>query len=636
MFHKFTPSFIEATGELTATGQLVNIKSESVEVAQCQNGCELHLSCKHHEEQAATEMLLELHNRTAESVHFEAPLAPFALSYKLKEGSIPVVHYSGGGRTDAVFPGSSFVVHRAELPDWSSLTFGSDRGRCSSVHLPFFHVSTLNACDGLTFGLGYSGSWQVEILRDIDPRSMAISFRLPIALTLPPGESVFVASLLCQTYEGGLDAAGNGLRKVIRDKIAPTLPSDSGLPAPRYVHWFGIQHQFDEALLLEQADCCNQLGLEYFEVDAAWAKQGTHRHYGAGNWERTDIVKFPHGLPAFAEAIRKKNLKFGLWIEPESIEAGTVAEERLAESILRLPGGKRHLADFSKETTIRYYTDLIDRIFKENGVKWSRIDSNLDPLPFWQCKPDPGLRGYTELKHFEGYYRFIDEIRKRHPELHVEHCSSGGLRINLELIRRGHSFWISDNTVFASTVHQHIGGANRFLPTHFIGAELTHDYSYRELQPYKDRGPDFFPDYQLAGFFGCLMGFGDRFAAYPQETVKRLSGLVDLYKELRENLMGDFYALLPAPRSLLDNDAWQFHLPNRQKGHVIAFRNRSDNPEITLRFRGLEGSSKYQIESVFPHCKDLGSYSGKELALGYTTKLQQIHSSEIIQYTIIE
>ena len=67
------------------------------------------------------------------------------------------------------------------------------------------------------------------------------------------------------------------------------------------------------------------------------------------------------------------------------------------------------------------------------------------------------------LRHYQGLYDVLDELRRRHPGLLLEACSSGGLRIDLGLARHVHAFFLSD----PDHTEHHLAcvwGAASFLP----------------------------------------------------------------------------------------------------------------------------------------------------------------------------
>jgi len=559
----------------------------------------------------------------------------FRMRWPVALESIPVIHHGGGGLTDAAFPSTSWRIKRTELPDWATLRLEGDKGRSSNKDLPIFLVSDDEDAGGLAFVVGYSGNVVSTILRDADYRSVLVTCSVRgLQLRIPQGESVRLGSVLVLPYEGDSITGKNALRRVLREEICPRPIDPPNAPAVTYVHWFGIENQFTAASLLREADVVAACGAEVFEIDAGVFLQGDNKDYGAGNWGIENPAKFPDGLESFANDIRSKKMRFGLWCEPESVEAGTMVDLEHSEWLLQLPApdNKRSLFDFSIPEAAAYMTDLIVAMMEKYGASWSRIDSNLDPDKFWNSIPDPGLRGYKELKHFENYHRFLDSLRTRCPNLHLEGCSSGGRRIDLETLKRSHSFWISDNTAFSTTVHQHIGGANHWLPSHLLNmAAVKYPLFPQKLRSYDQVGDETFSNFWLLSLFGGLFGLGGPHSAYPATVNEKFRRFIAQYKKIRENLMGDFYPLLPQPSSSTDWDAWQFHNPATGRGHVIAFKMRGSISEMRLPLRGLKQDKSYQF-SVFPGTDEFTGSGIELMSNGIEIRISENYSATLFSY----
>ncbi len=506
----------------------------------------------------------------------------------------PVILHCGGGLTDATYPGNAWRVRRTELPDWSALHLGSVRGRSSAKDLPLFFLTDMEERSGLAFVVGYSGNWKARIMREENSEGVRVDIGLPLAFRIPAGEQVRLGSVLLVPYEGNLSAGTNVLRNTLRENICPPLPGD-GTARSVFVSWFGIQHEGNEAVFSRELECYRAVGTSVFEIDAAWSKQGLHKDYGAGNWLREDQEKFPGGLAPFANKVRSAGMDFGLWIEPETVEAGTILHQELGDYLLDDGNGKRFLLDLSKREALDRIFAVLEEVFEKYGVRWTRFDSNLEPEPFWNTISDPGLRGWTELRHFQGVYELLDRLMARFPDLHLESCSSGGMRIDLEILRRSHSIWISDNTSFPATMRQHIGGANRFLPSHLLHVELVGDYSLVRngfFDP--DDASSFPPEHYLIGF-GGLLGFGQPLAGCTAATRAKFAAILKSWNEVRMNLQGDFFALTPQPETLAAWEVWQFVAADRSSAHVIAFRRLSDSPIRTIHPCGLLPGGRYRV-----------------------------------------
>lgn len=96
------------------------------------------------------------------------------------------------------------------------------------------------------------------------------------------------------------------------------------------------------------------------------------------------------------------------------------------------PEGRAHVAGA--------FRDLVAR----TGCKWIKVDFNLDP----GCgctRTDHGHGAGDGLyHHYMGLYEVLDEFRADHPDVLVEACSSGGLRLDTGLIRHLHFAFLSD------------------------------------------------------------------------------------------------------------------------------------------------------------------------------------------------
>jgi alpha-galactosidase len=68
-------------------------------------------------------------------------------------------------------------------------------------------------------------------------------------------------------------------------------------------------------------------------------------------------------------------------------------------------------------------------------------------------------------------YRLLDELRARHPGVEIESCSSGGGRIDLEILRRTERVWTSDcNDALERQAIQR--GASMLIPPEVMGAHI--------------------------------------------------------------------------------------------------------------------------------------------------------------------
>ena len=112
----------------------------------------------------------------------------------------------------------------------------------------------------------------------------------------------------------------------------------------------------------------------------------------------------------------------------------------------------------------RHAFDRITRILSSVEVDWMKWDFNADlGAGGWAPGLPELLTGQDPLvAHYEGLYRLQDAIRRWFPDLILEMCSSGGGRLDGEIMSHAHVNWISDQP-----------GPVRKLAIHF-GCQLAH------------------------------------------------------------------------------------------------------------------------------------------------------------------
>ena len=136
-----------------------------------------------------------------------------------------------------------------------------------------------------------------------------------------------------------------------------------------------------------------------------------------------------------AEAVRANGMKFGVWLEPERAVDGS--------SVLKSPARKYYIEteengwflDFATPEAVDYIFEIVCNVIDKYGAEYLKLDFNAD-LFF-----DKYRSAFT--KYFQGYSQFISRIREKYPDIYIENCASGGMRMNLANCHFD-SFWHSD------------------------------------------------------------------------------------------------------------------------------------------------------------------------------------------------
>ena len=183
---------------------------------------------------------------------------------------------------------------------------------------------------------------------------------------------------------------------------------------------------------------------------------------------------------------------------------------------------------------------------------------------------------------------------RRHPDMPIDSCASGGRRNDLETLRRGLPLLRSDYLGEPKYTQQcQTYGLAQWVPYFGSGAPERDDYTSRSV---------WCPRFALAR------------PAPRQEGLDWTDHLrmVKKWRSASDYLLGDFYPL--TPYSLEDTVwmAWQFDCPERGEGMVQAFRRASSADEsIRVNLQGMETGALYTLTNL--DTASMTETTGKEL-----------------------
>ncbi len=521
----------------------------------------------------------------------------FALDLQASNVNQAKLVHSNGGLTGP-FTGelAAFLVTDAELK--SPLALSAAGGRSSNKDLPFFVLHDEAAGGGIFVGVGWSGQWQADFYPDVAAHTLRTTVGMAgMNLALPPGQHITSPTILLGSYQGNDLVGSNALRRTLYDHYVARLDGKKPLPPVSWNHWFTFENRISEAMLKRQMDAAAGLGLEYFCIDSGWFDGDFPS--GVGNWT-LNRQKFPRGLAPVGKYANEKGMKLGLWFEIGRADPGTRLQREHPEWVagnqvrLEIPEARQWL--------FQMMCGFID----EGHVRWIRYDYNFDPLAQWDRCDAPGTQGLTQIRYLEGEYELFDRLRAKYPDLLIEGCASGGRRIDLETIRRAHTFWKSDETSSLLAARFQESGGNRFLPGVLLNTNLPSSSVVSR--------------FDLHSLFAGPLGFSVDWTKLDAASRRRIREEIAAYKKVRHLLDKDYYPLLPQTLETSQWVGWEFCDPASGEGFFVLLRPaESMYASADVRLQGVEENKTYRVGAVEGNAtRDV---SGRELLSGWPVPL---------------
>lgn len=518
------------------------------------------------------------------------------------------LHYANGSLCQV----DDFLPQQAELGARYDRTFAPAGGRSSNGIFPFMSFQMPGG--GILMGIGWSGQWAARINRDKEQLKLTVG-QQTTHLSLGPGETIRTPRVLMLEWQG--QEAMNGQNLLRQLLLAHYLPRIGGKvpdpPVAQCLQFYYYQTgQAGEHLEHKALPRAAELGVDTYWIDACWyGRTGRNWWEEVGSWV-VQPDRFPHGIKPIADAAHAKGMRFVLWFEPERVRKDSILAQEHPEFLLKSPHDKDNLLlNLGDTAAWSHITDLLSDHIAQIGVDIFRQDFNFDPLPYWQAADAPDRVGMTENLYIQGFYRLWDELLRRHPNIWIDNCASGGRRIDLETLSRSLPLWPSDFNDTAGLMtgmNLHIGdqcenaGLARWVPVFGGGMWNFEPYSVRSqaiggftfgthiaFEHYRGKNDGGTFDFaSIAAKGQTLLG-----EAFP---VALAQAAIAEHRSLQPYITGDFWPLLPLTVSPHDWCAYQLHRHDLDAGFALFFR-RHESPFDSMRagLRWIDDPKSYKV-----------------------------------------
>ena len=514
-------------------------------------------------------------------------------------GDYTLLYYSGAW-------GSEFEGIEVELR--GPVTIETTTGRSSKGHHPWFALAS--GASTLSGSLAWSGNW---IFR-FEPVSEG-GFRLSGGLhdkgfhkKLAPGAEMTSPPMIKVIGED-LNDVSRQYARVGRKHWYPRTRL-SALPPVEWNHWWSYEdNHISESVYRANVAVAAEMGVDVCVLDAGWfgpSDPGTFWEHYRGDWHQVNTARFPEGLRPIADDVHARGMKFGLWCEIEAVGPKAEIARTRPELVASREGETLGYICLGSPEGREWAYETLSRLIKEHDLDWIKLDFNLDPGAGCDRTDHGHGNGDGLYEHYQGYYGLLERIRAEFPEVVLESCSSGGLRIDLGLLRRTDMTFLSDPDWPVHDLQIFWGASTMLAPDsilHWSFGDWVHETPPPQ-QTFKPHDPELTVeklDYYTRISMMNVFGVSQRLPDLPDWVKERLALHMRVYKdEVRRFVReADLYRLGPQPKRDGGGERWcafQYGMPDHSEHLLFAFRMPGSEDEWRVRPQNLEMDRKYRID----------------------------------------
>lgn len=342
-------------------------------------------------------------------------------------------------------------LHTVNEFSMKRLSYSSTGTWSSSQYAPMGFLGNVETGTGWVWQIEHNGSWQWEISDMADQLYLQLSGPTEAEhgwwKNLEPGETFVSVPVCVGAVSGGLEEAG-GLMTEYRRRIRRPNGDNVRLPVIFNDYMNCLFGDPTTEKLLPLIDAAASAGCEIYCIDCGWYSDGEWWD-GVGEWLPSS-ARFPGGIEEVLHYIRSKGMVPGLWLEIEVMGIACPLASKLPDEWFFMRHGKRiidharYQLDF-RNPDVRAYADIvIDRLVRNYGVGYIKMDYNINAGVGTETGADSFGDGL--LEHNRAYLSWIDGVFTRYPDLVVENCGSGGMRLDYAMLSRHSIQSSSDQT----------------------------------------------------------------------------------------------------------------------------------------------------------------------------------------------
>lgn len=318
-------------------------------------------------------------------------------------------------------------------------------------------------------------------------------------------------------------------------------------------------------------DKAAELGCEYYCLDCGWYDKGIWWDR-VGEWKESP-ERFPNGLSKVFDYARSKGLKMGLWLEIETMGVACKIAEDLPDDWFFCRHGKRHvdnkryLLDFRNPEVRKYCMDVVDRMIRDYGAEYFKIDYNVTTGIGSDLYSDSC--GDAMLEHYRALYNWYRDIFAKYPNLVIENCGSGGQRMDYGMLELLSLQSTSDQTDYIS---------NSYIAAN-VGTALTPEQAGMWVYPYED--DDEHVIYNMVNGLLLRPYVSGQVWDMSKSSLNLMKEGIAVYKQIRKDIINSV-PFFPLGLCTTKSEVLAYGVQNEKKAYLSVFTPKTDKAVIPL------------------------------------------------------
>lgn len=336
-------------------------------------------------------------------------------------------------------------------------------GRSGHEHFPGLFLTgagtTNTAGQAHGFHYGWSGGHRM-VAEELPDGRRQVQFGHASGTEHAPATRFATATLYAAFSGRGLNGCAVAFQRHLRARIL-RFP-DPARPRPlHYNCWEAVYFDHDLPELKQIATRAAELGAERFVLDDGWFGRRDDDTRSLGDWQ-IDPRKYPDGLTPLIEHVHDQGMSFGIWFEPEMINADSELYRTHPDWALgpaeQVLGRHQMVLNMALAPVRDHLFERIGEVLAGNAIDYVKWDHN-------RVLPSP------DAAQTRGTWALIDRLRAAFPDVEIESCASGGGRVDFGILERTQRVWLSDsNDALERLAIQH--AAALFLPMVVTGSHV--------------------------------------------------------------------------------------------------------------------------------------------------------------------